>query len=273
MHSTRIRRKGGIAVAGATVAAFMTGALLGGVSNGAAASAVRPTNLDPPTISGKTVVGELLVAQPGRWANSPTDYDYQWRRCDENGGSCSSISGATSKEYRLKPVDRENTLRVRVTAKNADGSSTATSVPTAVVTSAPAPPTTCARAGDNVSAQDLTPPDRLSIDRQDVQPSTIGRSTSTVTARFRVSACNGKPVQGALVYVTAVPYNQFTVPPEAQTGADGWAQVELRRLDGYPATPRQQLLVMFVRARKSGESELGGISTRRLVSFPVDLGR
>ena len=92
-------------------------------------------------------------------------------------------------------------------------------------------------------------------------------------ARFRITACNGKPVQGALVYVTAVPYNMFSIPPEATTGGDGWAELRMNRLRGYPATPRQQLLVMFVRGREPGGNLLGGISTRRLVSFPVDLSR
>ena len=42
---------------------------------------------------------------------------------------------------------------------------------------------------------------------------------------------------------------------------------------GFPAARRQQLLVIFARARKTGEDPLGGVSTRRLSSFRVDLNR
>jgi hypothetical protein len=258
---------GALAVAGALAAAMLID-----TGPGAAATQARPTNQTPPTISGTAQVGSTLTARDGTWSGSPTGFDYAWRRCDADGGSCSNISGAVDKTYVLKQVDQGNTIRLRVTARNADGRTAATSVPTAVVT-APAPPTANPCDKNPPVASELKPPERLLVAGQQVSPSVVGGSTQTIVARYRVTACDGKPVQGALVYVTAVPYNMFSVPPEATTGADGWAELRMNRERGFPASPRQQLLVMFVRARGPGGNLLGGISTRRLVSFPVDLRR
>jgi predicted actin-binding protein len=240
---------------------------------GTAASQAVPRNTTPPTVSGTPAQGSTLTAENGEWAGTaPLQFSYSWRRCDENGGSCSAISGATQKTYTVKPVDSGNTLRVRVTAQNAEGSSTATSVPTAVIRAAPTPaPTGCPSGSGMIQAEQLAPPARLVITAQALSPSVVGASTTGLTARFRVSACDGRPVQGALIYVTAVPYNQFSVPSEQATDGEGWATLSLQRLEGFPAARRQQLLVMFVRARKANENVLGGISTRRLVSFRVNL--
>ena len=215
------------------------------------------------------------TARDGTWTGNPTDYDYAWRRCDADGGSCWLISGAGEKTYLLKQVDQGNTLRVIVTAQNADGRRNATSVPTAVIREATTVPPPQANPCDKNPpvASELNSPERLLIAGQQVSPSVIVGSTDMIVARYPVTACEGKPVQGALVYVTAVPYNMFSVPPKATTGADGWAELRMNRKRGFPATPRQQLLVMFVRARGPGGNLLGGISTRRLVSFPVDLRR
>jgi hypothetical protein len=109
------------------------------------------------------------------------------------------------------------------------------------------------------------------IDGQQASPSVVPRTVSDVTLRFHVSACGGRSVQGALVYATAVPFEQFGVPAEVTTGSDGWATLTLHRASRFPASSRQQLLAVFVRARKTGESLLGGVSNRRLVSFPVNL--
>ena len=241
---------------------------------GLSQAASPPMNQSPPTISGKAQVGETFTADPGKWSGAtPITYTYDWRRCDANGGSCASISGATDKTYMLKPVDSGNTLRVHVTAKNSDGSNSSTSVPTGVV--ATAPPTSsggCPTSGSGtLQIADVSPPARLLVDGQQVSPSPIPRSVTDVTLKFHVSACSGRSVQGALVYATAVPFEQFGVPPEATTGSDGWATLTFHRASRFPASSHQQLLAVFVRARKSGENLLGGISSRRLVSFPVNL--
>lgn len=245
-----------------------------------AAASQPPERVSDPVVSGTPRAGSTLTATQGQWRNNPTSFAYQWVRCPTSGGNptgsdCAAIGGATVATYQVSTADVGRRLRVRVTATNSDGSATSASNATALVQAAPpAPaPTGCPAGTGAIRPEQITPPARLLIDRQVVTPSVVTRDTQTITTRFRVSACGGRPVQGMLVYVTGVPYNQFSVPREQLTGADGFAQLTMNRLRGYPASPRQQLLVMFVRARKPGEALLGGISTRRLISFRVDLRR
>jgi hypothetical protein len=94
---------------------------------------------------------------------------------------------------------------------------------------------------------------------------------SSFQARFHVSDTCGQAVQGAQVYVTGVPYNQISIPGEAMTDANGWVTMTFSRLSGFPASRNQQLMVLFVRARRAGDPVLSGISTRRLVSLHVRL--
>jgi len=254
----------------AALLAVVTAGLV--VGSGDAALAVVPNNTTPPTIAGTAEEGKTLTASRGIWGGTePITYAYAWKRCDSDGGSCASIGGAKSSTYVLKAVDAGNTLRITVTAKNSDGSRQATSVPTAVVKAAASPPPSngCGKpSGGTIPIGEVSSPARLLIDQTQVSPSTISFGTQTVTARFHVTAC-GASVQGALLYVTAVPYNQFSIPNEQATGSDGWATLEFRQVGGFPTSQQQQLLVMFARARKAGENVLAGISTRRLVSFRV----
>ncbi len=275
MDRERKRSKVVLAVAGTVL---LLGAIATFASKGTAAGQAAPRNVSPPTISGTPDEGQRLTANPGRWTGTERiTFAYTFLRCDRNGGSCSAISGATDvrfRTYTLKQVDVGNTLRVRVTATNKDGERKATSVPTAVIREAPAPPappTGCA-ANAPLQVGAISPPERLNVDQGDIIPNVVRRFTRTITLRFRVT-CGGKAVQGAFVYATAVPFNQFTNSAQQPTGADGVAQLTMTQLSGFPAARRQQLLVIFVRARKPGENLLGGISTRRLVSFPVDLRR
>jgi hypothetical protein len=251
------------------IAVVATGLVTG---PGEAASTAVPNNTAPPTISGTTTEGQTLTANKGTWTGTePITYSYQWRRCDSDGGSCSNIGGAKDNTYTLKAVDVGNTLRVVVSAKNSEGTRNATSVPTAVVKAGQAPPPSngCGKVTNGtIQVADITSPAHLLLDQATISPSTVSFSSTNVSPRFHVTAC-GANVQGALIYVTAVPYNQFSIPNEAQTGADGWVSLDMNRLGGFPATQKQQLLVMFARARKPGEPVLAGISARRLVSFRV----
>ncbi len=285
MRQTRKQRLAwGSALVGAGVTlAILLATGVGAGTAGAAPSAATaprasgdPTNTSPPTITGTPQEGQTLVGHRGTWTGDPTDYNDYWVRCDKNGGSCANISGATDRTgYTLTSADVGNTIRFKVRAKNSSGTTFATSVPTAVIkaaSSTPAPSNTgCPKASSSIQVSNISSPARLTIDQTQITPSTVTFSTDSITVRLHVTGCGGS-VAGALVYAAAVPYNQFSVPNEQPTDANGWATLQMTRLGGYPASPKQQLLVVFARARKPGDPLLGGISTRRLVSFHVTHG-
>ncbi len=235
----------------------------------AAVTDAGPTNTSLPTITGVAQATKELRGSHGGWTGKPK-YSDSWVRCDGSGGSCAKIAGATRGRYTLTSADVGKTLRFSVEATNANGKATAYSAATAVVLAAK-PSTSvngCAQSGGRIAVAGVSAPARLTIDQTQVSPSRVTYGSRTITARFHVSACGG-PVQGALLYVTAVPFQQFTIPRETSTDRDGWATVRLASLAGFPVSRNQQLIVMFVRARKGGEPILGGISTRRLISFHV----
>jgi hypothetical protein len=97
------------------------------------AAAAPPANTAAPTIGGTPEVGEVMTAQNGTWANNPTAFQYQWQRCSAAGAACVNIATATQKTYTVATPDSGRTLRVRVTAVNAEGATNARSAQTAVV--------------------------------------------------------------------------------------------------------------------------------------------
>ena len=236
-------------------------------------SAAAPANTSSPTISGTTQVGSTLTAANGSWSGSPTAFAYSWSRCDQTGSSCAAIGGATASTYTLLQVDAGTTLRVTFTATNSAGPTSTTSAPTAVVSSPP--PTVvngCPASGSGtMQVADVSPPARLAIDQQTLTPGIVTPGAGTIQLKARVTACNGRPVQGAQLYAAGVPFNQYSIAPSATTGSDGTATLTMTQQRGFPAARKQQLFVVFLRATKPGEPITGGTSTRLLVSFPVAL--
>lgn len=130
--------------------------------SGQAAQQAAPVNTNPPAISGTATVGQTLTATNGTWSNAPTSFAHQWLRCNAGGNSCVSVANGTQQTYTLVGADAGHAIRVRVTATNADGSTSSESAQTDAVapaTSTAAPKNTArptvsgtARVGQTLTA-------------------------------------------------------------------------------------------------------------------------
>ena len=105
-----------------------------------------PANSGLPVLSGTAQDGHTLTVSNGSWkSDSALGYSYRWGRCDSAGNGCATISGATHSSYRASPADVGHRLRATVTARNAVGSTSATSAASGIVAPAGVPPQLTAR--------------------------------------------------------------------------------------------------------------------------------
>lgn len=226
------------------------------------ATGSAPKNTVAPAITGTTQEGSTLTAQPGTWSATPSpSFTYNWQRCVGTGGGCTPISGATNATYTLTSADVAHTILVEVVAKNSNGSSAANSAETDLIR-----PAKAAQGGAVINVAQVSLPNRLVIDGVKFSPSPA-TSRGLITARFHVSDTRGFSISGALVYVLGLPYGWVYGSPEVQTDSSGWATIQVRPTQSMPLG--RGALVMFVRARKPGDSLLAGVSTRRLVQEPI----
>jgi Concanavalin A-like lectin/glucanases superfamily/NHL repeat len=143
-------------IAGATGAAYQLGAVDAGhtlrvrvVATNAATSATAsssatapvestgataPSNTAAPVISGSPEDGQTLTVSSGLWEGTgPIVYSYEWQSCNEAGGGCEAIGGATSHAYTLGPSDEGTRLQVLVYASGPGGPAHAASALTTTV--------------------------------------------------------------------------------------------------------------------------------------------
>jgi hypothetical protein len=135
----------------------LLGTLVAGLFLASIASAAAPANTAAPAVTGSAKVGGTLTVSNGTWSNSPTDYTYQWQRCS-SAATCTDIGNAVGQSYIVRNADGGYRIRAVVTARNADGSSTANSNMTDLIAATGAPVNTARPtvSGDAIVGHTLT---------------------------------------------------------------------------------------------------------------------
>ncbi len=82
-----------------------------------------PVLTSSPTISGSDQEGHKLNEAHGSWRNKPTEFKYNWVRCNKEGYECNAIGGAEEQSYLPVFADVGHELRVEETAHNEGGAS------------------------------------------------------------------------------------------------------------------------------------------------------
>ena len=232
-----------------------------------------PVNVTKPSISAPSArVGGAVVGSIGSWSGTqPISYSLTWNRCDSSGSHCQTIANASAQTYTLTAADAGSTLELVVKGSNSAGSSVAVSARTPVVTNDPAGAVRLPGGKVSIPASSVSAPDRIVISAVGFSRHPV-RSRRPFTARIRITDTHGYLVRDARVRAMGIPHGWVANAPEVVTGADGYAVVTLRPTKQLPLR-KGNTLVLFIRARKPGDSFLSSVSAHRLVQVRLGTPR
>jgi hypothetical protein len=232
-----------------------------------------PRATGEPAISGATAQGQALTTTAGTWTGAaPVSLSYQWVRCGADGGradgsDCAVIPGATTTKYALSAADVGSRLRVRVTGRNARGTSTVASNATGrIAGTEPDLPAGAVRLPGgrySIPVTSVSLPVRLVISGVSFRPNPVRTRRTTLELRVHVVDTRGYVVRNAMVFGRSTPL--LTSPAgERPTAMDGWAVLRMVPKASFPLRTGYNVQ-FFLRVRKPGDGLLAGVSTRRLV--------
>jgi hypothetical protein len=219
-----------------------------------------PQATSPPVITGTPTVGQELSTTNGSWNGSkPITYSISWQRCNTAVTDCTDL-GKSGPTYTLVAGDSGRRMRTKVTASNSDGQSSALSVPTAIVQQQGGG----GGGGSAIDVKDVGPAgERLVVDKVVFNPNPVTSRNVPIHVKITVKDTNGKLVKGALVFCRSTPV-VASIPTDAPTGSDGTVSYSIQPRSDFPIKNGYSVQ-FFVKAYRSGDPTLAGISGTRLV--------
>jgi hypothetical protein len=237
----------------------------------------QPANSAPPTISGNATVGETLTAAAGSWVgDQPITFAYAWLQCDAAGNACTTIAGETQSTYKVGRAVVGKTIRVKVTGTNSRGSADAFSQHTSAAQEAGGGGgggggiVSLPNGGKSVDAADVPNGERLIVSKVVFNPNPVTSRSAPIMATTTVKDTRGYYVRNAIVFIRSTPI--VTSGGDGQkTATDGTITYSLSPKSSFPLKNGYNVQ-FFVKAYRSGDPTLAGISGTRLVQVKTSAG-
>lgn len=224
-----------------------------------------PVATKEPSVSGTASVDSTLTVDGGTWTGEqPITFTFRWLRCDAAGNNCVEIGSATDDRYTVRSADVDRTIRVRVSAQNAQGTRSKLTAPPAKVVAGGVPGLVVLPSGEkSIPVTSVPATARLIVDSVGFDPNPVRSRTSTISVRVKVKDTRGYVVRDATVFVRPTPI-LTSAAPLGKTEQDGTVTYSIQPRADFPLRNGYSVQ-FFVKAYRAGDNPLAGVSGTRLV--------